>query len=281
MIRAGLPSGVVIAKIKGSATDFDTSIDQLIALSEAGVEADILEAMTNSNAGVPPAPAAVAATPGALIAGGSGRVTVQQAASQAANVATNFSDTQCEYPGIFVERKEGELEGLEITSVSQKRTGSGVLSSLTYGAVSTKSKAAVRGAQANIRTDQTKPVFWFCFEESQVGLSYQSGGAVNPREFILVRFDVNERKRQRIFEVGKVNLWTGSQSGASPRQVMDMTYQKIKPGVFKVTPIDLLEVGGEYAFYFGSQDQSSSALLALYGGGGGGGGTKLFAFGVD
>jgi hypothetical protein len=47
MVQAGLPSDVVIEKIKTSKTAFDTSTEALVALKRAGVAADIIRLMVN------------------------------------------------------------------------------------------------------------------------------------------------------------------------------------------------------------------------------------------
>ena len=44
----GLPATVIVDRIAAMRTDFDTSVDQLVALLEAGVEAGVLEAMIAS-----------------------------------------------------------------------------------------------------------------------------------------------------------------------------------------------------------------------------------------
>src|SRR5262245_56724638 len=62
MIKAGLPEGVVISKIKSTATKFDLSADSLVNLKKAGVSDKVLEAMMAAGTGAP-APATAAATP--------------------------------------------------------------------------------------------------------------------------------------------------------------------------------------------------------------------------
>ena len=266
---AGLPAKVIVAKINSSAVDFDTSVEELVALAEAGVDADVLEAMAQGE------------NAGAEDQASSG--TIRVGASRAANVRSNFRGTLCEAPGIFLEQ-DGELVDIDATTAAQTRTGSGVLSNLTYGIVSTKSKAAIRGMQANSRTSQASPAFWFCFEEAEAGLSYQTTGAVNPSEFLLVAFKVNRKRRERTFEIGKFNVWTGGQAGTPPKQLRDVTYEKVKPGVYRVEVMDPLEPG-EYGFYYAGQGSLSGfgivAMAPGATGGGGGGGSKIFAFGVE
>ena len=46
--KAGLPASAIAAKIKVTNTDFDTSVEQLVALSKAGVDSAIIEVMVNA-----------------------------------------------------------------------------------------------------------------------------------------------------------------------------------------------------------------------------------------
>jgi hypothetical protein len=59
MVKAGLDSGTVVAKIRQSGTKgFDTSVDALIALKKAGVPKDIMDAMLTGGTAAPAAQAA-------------------------------------------------------------------------------------------------------------------------------------------------------------------------------------------------------------------------------
>lgn len=269
MIEAGLPANVIVAKIESSPSEFDTSVEELVALSDLGVDAAVLTAMTQ--AGTAPAAGTQSV-----------EATVRTAASPAANVRTNFAGTPCSAPGIFLDDGgDGDLRDVEVTSTAQTRTGSGIMSAFTYGIVSAKSKAAIRGARAGSRTDTPAPTFWFCFEESEAGLSYQTSGAVNPSEFLLVAFKASKRRNERTFEIGKFNVWTGGQSGTPPKQLRDVSHEKVAPGVYRVTPEKALRKG-EYGFYYvGEVSLSSFGFMGLVGTAAGGTGGKIFAFGVD
>ena len=269
--EAGLAASIIVAKIQGSATDFDTSIDALIGLGNSGVDPAVIEAMTSAGSAAPPPSQPVA--PVAVVAGD---VSVTQAnrASKASNVRTNFEGTPCTTPGIFL-RGEEALVDLEVTSPMASKTGSGILSSLTYGIKSAKAKSMIRGSSSPVRTTDQTPSFLFCFEESEVGLSYQSSGAVNPAEFLLLAFDVLPKKRQRSFVTGKMNQWSGSSGGAAPKQMRDSTYTKIAQGVYEVTAS---LTPGEYAFYYAGEAQVGGFFGSMMSGAGSG---KVFAFGVD
>ncbi len=270
LTESGLPAAVIVAKIRTSRTDFDTSVDALVALSEAKVGPEVLEAM--ANAGAEPAPAA-----GDAAGAGTLNVVTATRASQVANVASNFEGTPCESPGIFLS-EESSLVDLELTQPSSTKTGSGVLSSLTYGIKSTKAKAMIRGARSQVRTSQRQPTFYFCFEEAQAGLSYQTTGAVNPSEFPLIALDVEKKKDQRAFVTGKLNLWTGASGGSPPKQLRQVEFEKIVPGVYEVKSQTLEP--GEYAFYYGGQ---ATAVIGIFGPAISGASAtgKVFAFGVD
>ena len=273
--QAGFSADLIIGKIRSSQTDFDTSVDALVALSEAGVPESVIAAMTGPAPSAPPAGEVTG--PAATASGASQTVTVRQQASAAPNVAANYAGTPCRTPGIFY-RQGGDLAEIDPTTYTQGKTGSGVLSSLTYGIASVKSKAIIQGTRSNFRVGAAAPEFYFCFEETESGLSYETTGATNPTEFLLVELDVNPKKRWRWFVAGKFNVWTGSRAGAPPKALRETSYEKLAGGVYRVTPRAILSPG-EYGFYY-----AGSAPLASYGfavaptatGGG-----KIFAFGVD
>ena len=90
LVKAGLPSAVILAKISSSSTDFDTSVDALLAQSAEGIPPDVLTAMAGAGKQAPaPSPSPVAPAPPAASAQ-TGTATIRQSASVAANVRTNF-----------------------------------------------------------------------------------------------------------------------------------------------------------------------------------------------
>ncbi len=255
---AGLPAAVILSKIRTSQTKFDTSVDGLVALAEAGVPQEIISEMTG---GVPASPPA------------SQTMVVRQSASVAPNVAARFGGTPCTSPGIFVE-SSGGLRELDPSTYTQGKSGSHILSSLTYGIKSVKSKAVINGAGSMTRLQSSSPTFYFCFEETETGLSYETKGATNPSEFLLVQFTVDHKKHHRWFVTGKMNAWAGAQSGAPPKALRVTSHEKVFAGVYRVTPQAVL-APGEYGFYY-----AGSAPMATYGGGGNGG-KKIFTFGIS
>lgn len=259
---AGLPAEVIIAKIRSTQTKFDTSVDGLVALSEAGLAKEVIAEMTGSSASP---------------SSGSQEVVVRQGASMAPNVAAQYAGTPCESPGIFVQADDA-LREIDPTTYTQGKSGSGVLASLTYGIKSVKSRAVIQGTTSNTRIPSGSPSFYFCFEETETGLSYETKGATNPSEFLLVQFDVNHKKRHRHFVAGKFNVWAGATSGAPPKALRETSYEKIKPGVYRVTPRAIL-ASGEYGFYYAGSAPLSAYGLAMVGTPSSG--NKIFAFSVN
>ena len=83
LTEAGLPTGIIVSKIQTTRTDFDMSVQGLVALSKAGVDEAVLEAMTQAASGGvrAEAPRRAGGAPGA------GR-TASGADAQAASVAS-------------------------------------------------------------------------------------------------------------------------------------------------------------------------------------------------
>ncbi|RMH23290.1 MAG: hypothetical protein D6696_01060 [Acidobacteria bacterium] len=265
--QAGLPAEVIVAKIESSETDFDTSVDAILALNEAGVPAAVITAMTK--AGQP----STEVVESGSAAPGQQEVVVRQGASSAPNVRASFAGTPCSSPGIFVE-SAGSQQEIEPTTYSQGKSSGHVLSRLTYGAKSIKSKAVIQGTTSNVLAEASGLTFLFCFEETESGLSYESKGATNPSEFLLVELTVDAKRGQRNFVAGKLNAWTGAQSGAPPKALRPTRYKKLAPGVYRVMPASPLSAG-EYGFYY-----AGSAPLASFGFGMASGGNKIFTFGL-
>jgi hypothetical protein len=65
MVKAGLPEGVVISKIRSTPAKFDVSADALVSLKKAGVPDKVIEAMLSGGAAAGAAPAVAARTPAA------------------------------------------------------------------------------------------------------------------------------------------------------------------------------------------------------------------------
>ena len=182
LVKAGLPSAVILAKISSSSTDFDTSVDALLALSAEGIPPDVLTAMAEAGKQAPaPSPSPVAPAPPAASAQ-TGTATIRQSASVAANVQTNFVGARCEEPGIYLD-DGGTLKLIEPTTPGQSPFSNGkkgkcdlkpACQALKIG----DTERALELSIANVETCTNDPKV----KEKQVSnASYNSGWSHAPR----------------------------------------------------------------------------------------------------
>lgn len=292
LTQAGVAPSVISAMIRSSATDFDTSVDGVLALAQAGVHEDVMEAMAGP-AAPPPAPAGAHLPVPVQTLDLQQTVRYEPTRTQATPtelVRTDFSGTGCEgqVPGIyFDEEDEGKVvRPLEPTIIQQGQNKGGALGGITkalvgVGVKAGRSLAVLGNARAPVRTDRS-PKFLFCLEESQAGM-----GAVNPMLFPFVELTVKPKKNQRTLVVGKdfglavaalsdeglgAGAGSSERSGVEPKAMRQITYERLKPGVYSVSPGGGSLPPGEYGFYYpGDMDQIIGVGLV----------ESVFAFGVD
>jgi len=151
-------------------------------------------------------------------------------------------------PGIYIHASNGrekKLIMLEPTVYSQGKSGGQFASAMSYGIAKVKWKAVVRNAHANVKIGDPQATFYFYFEEKGAGLSHpQFGGTSTPNEFTLLKFDVKKDSRETT--VMKANAF-GSSSGTDDKANIPFTFEKLKPGIYKVTAKAPL-AAGEYCF---------------------------------
>lgn len=251
MVKAGFTQQTITEAIKADRTNFDTSLQGLLALKKAGVSQPVIDAMLSATAGgKTEAPAAKA----------------KQAAMDPNNPLSPHE------PGIYwlSNRQAGQrLVRLESTYYSKSKAGGFLVSGLTYGIHKAKWKAVLKGSKAALRIDEATPEFWFYFSAKPHGFGQASpllGKATNPHEFGLAKL---ERKHQeRLLIVGQSGIFSVS-SGIPSKEVVPIKVQQVKPGIYKVTPTKPLKPG-EYCFV------PPGGAVAF-----GTGGGEVFDFGVD
>ena len=266
LVRIGLSEELVIAKIKQSTCQCDTSTAALGKLKTAKVSNAIIMAMMDSGDQAETAsdkgfsetvitvPARSPAKPAET------RSSVETSAEAGPAALKQITE-----PGIYL-FENGKMTAIEPTIFSGQKT-SLLGSMLTYGIKSSKIRAVVRGKSANLQINDSKPEFYFLFSrEGSNSAAVMSGttgafGASSPAEFILVEMRVKENSREAI--LGKANAF-GASMGAPDKLIREYSFEKVRPGLFKVVPRGDL-VPGEYCFYYA---------------GGGGTGGKLFDFSV-
>ena len=239
MTSAGLPPPVILAKIASSETNFDTSVDALIALASGGVDSSIIEAMTIDGVERPDS----------------------REDHQSASVPAGFATTPCASAGIFFEQPDGLLRGLESTAYSSTKSG-GLVTSLTGGAVTSKTLAVLRRSASSVRVADRSPVFWFCLESSESSFDLPGiKDILEPHDIFLVPVKVNEKKDQRSWVRGRQDIERNDLLG-TPKGVVAMSYEEVARGVFRVTPHDPL-AKKEYAFYKGTDAVTSRRAYAF------------------
>ncbi|MGA2340785.1 MAG: hypothetical protein ABSF75_12885, partial [Terracidiphilus sp.] len=174
-----------------------------------------------------------------------------QPAPSTASAGTNPDDPSAPHEAgiyFYIANATGpKMIELEPSDYSQGKTGGMFASAMTYGIAKAKTKAVLRGAHANARVTDPNAVFYFYFEQQAAGLSQASspfGGTSTPNEYTLLKFDVKSDTRETV--VGKFNAY-GASGGVDDKAVVPFTYEKLRPGVYKVTLKSPL-VPGEYGF---------------------------------
>ncbi|MGZ4828696.1 MAG: hypothetical protein ACXV78_03565 [Candidatus Angelobacter sp.] len=224
MVNAKLPADLIVTKIQTSKTSFDLSTDSLVKLNQNSVPSDVIKAMMQKSSA--PAPVATPA-----------------AEPTDPNDPNTWHD-----PGIYAyvsNGRERKLMMLEPTVYSQGKSGGAFASAMTYGIAKMKWKAVVRNAHANVKMGDPQATFYFYFEEKGAGLSHaEFGGTSTPNEFTLLKFDVKKDTRETT--VMKANAF-GSSAGTDDKANVPFGFEKVKPGIYKVTAKKPLSPG-EYCF---------------------------------
>ncbi|MFY9824897.1 MAG: hypothetical protein WAM82_26200 [Thermoanaerobaculia bacterium] len=210
MVQAGLPTDVVIEKIRTSKTAFDTSTDALVSLKKAGVGSDIIRLMVNPAAESKPgataspwvngnAPAPCQVPPGGTASWLSG-----------ASPAMWYADPDKS------ERVELNYERGTITHVGFAGFGASLLVLHPI-----KASARITG----------RSQFLSC---------------LNPTDAPLVHFSLDTGSDERNTSVGKITPWNVS-FHISEGDLVPFKSEKTPEGYFKVTPTSPLRPG-EYGF---------------------------------
>ena len=233
---AGMSDQIIVAKIKAApSTSFDTSVAGLKSLKAANVSSNVIAVMIDPTAAV-----AAAAAP-----------TMTAAAAPNSTAPANPDDPMAAHaPGIYILAKgtdgQEHMTLLERTSPKQQKSGGAWVSGMTYGLAKAHSKAVLDGAKASVETPDTKPVFYLYIPQgSDAGFG---GSGYNPKEFAMIKFEV--KSDTRLVTTGSYSIWGGS-SGTDEKARQGFSSDTVKPGVYKLTPVEDLPPG-EYAFQQGA-----------------------------
>jgi len=255
MVKAGLPESTIILNIERSQSKFDTSAQALIELNKSGISAKILDAM---------------------IAAKQTGYSESQPASATSETRISASPpadpllAQMEEPGIYIV-DNGKVSLIEPTVFSGSKTNT-FWGAVTYGIAKTKIRAKVQRKAANARAESAQPVLYFVFNPAyrDSGATMAGGWwglpATSPNEFVLVKMEIKSASREAV--IGEYGTFSGVSSGTRDKDTREYSFEKIRPGVYKVT-ITAPLAPGEYCFYYAG----NVAGIGVAGG-------KIFDFGV-
>ena len=272
MVKAGLGEHVVIAAIRRNEESFDLSALQLVQLKQSGVSDNILQVMLDPEAVITPASQADAAPQqsrstqppqyGVRPTTATGVAPILPAMHSNPSGATpepgagssspiDVHDPEAPHDsGVYlytVKNRAQRMILIERAAYQGGKTGGMFTAYMTAGLKKVKWKAIVSGRSAPVRTTDRKPVFYFYFEDKAAGLGKSAFGlqsVSNPNQFALVKLKVTSRNRETI--VGAMGAFGGS-SGTHEKSMHPFRSERLRPGVYRVTPAERLEPG-EYCF---------------------------------
>jgi len=265
MVQAGISVDVIVSVVKTQPAKYTLTPEELIVLKSVGVPDAVVAAMVEKSAGV---------GVGSLATGKStGATTIDGTAP-----AGDPNDPLARHDsGIYLYAKDANgkqtLTILEQAAYQGSKTGGMFVSSMTYGIAKAKTKAVLPGKHAGIQTSEAQPAFYFYFEDKAAGLgkgAFGGAGSVsNPSQFALIRLDVTKSSRETV--IGEFGAY-GSSSGTNQKSMVAFKSEKLRPGLYKVTPADPMQPG-EYCFLVAQVTIGASAAGAA-------GATQIFDFTV-
>ena len=244
LVKAGLSKSLVINKIRTSKSNFDLSTNGLIKLKKAGIDDDIVHAMLEAQSGK------IMST-----------TTTNTATTNNGDPNNPMSPHSV---GIYYYTEkdgQGKMMEMEPNVVTQSRAGGMFGSAMTYGIMKVKVKAKVPGITANLQIADTQPVFYFYLNDKDNSMRAVKAFPANINQFQLVKFHAKDKGRE--VTVGKVNAF-GGKYGISDEYLVEFSFEKVKDGVFKVTPKQPL-INAEYGFYLIGTGEGTGATFFDFG----------------
>lgn len=221
----GLSDGVIIAKIKSSESDFDTSVESLRTLKEAGVSDSILMEMIGASK---------------LLSSS------QEIISDKLGIYVMDGDEYRKiYPTVFTEKSVNTI---------------GV--ALSFGLANADVVSSIQGGHSHNKLNRDRPEFHFFFDRSNTFSGNIFQIASSPYEFILTRLESDNDTRHLI--TGSANAYAGQKIGVNPESIIKFKASSVSESEFIVIPEKPLPAG-EYCFlYQGSVPQGNSTDQLVY-----------------
>ena len=156
-------------------------------------------------------------------------------------------------PGVYLQGSAPELLTPVPELLTDHRKVSGLVGFALLGGFTTlKVKTVLPGKAAGVRARGPRPAFIFCAahqdaaEGAGASMAYVgvSATALSPREFRLVRFDVQGDQREVPLSAASI---TGPKAGAVQQSTVRFEAEELSPGRYRVVPREDL-APGQYGF---------------------------------
>lgn len=237
MKSKGLPTSIIISKIKSATNSFNVETDALVDLVNKKIPEEIINAMMEA-----------------------ANDRERHFVKIDINNPLDFHD-----PGIYYyDKGSNQLLQLEPTVYSQSKSGGGLAASLTYGLAKVKSSVTIDGKNSRRQITEQQPEFYFYFDEKNTTLGQTSNWwfstATSPNEFLLV--DLTIKPGNREVETASANIF-GASSGVADKNKIYFKFEKMAPGIYKV--FFEKPISGEFCFmYAGTIPQGFTAINKVY-----------------
>ncbi len=250
LVRMGLGDSLIVAKINQSNCQCDTSTAAIGKLKAAKVSDAIIMAMLNASANDKGFSETIITVP----ARSPERPAETRIDTEVSVDAGPAALRQITEPGIYL-FEDGKMTGIE-PSVFSGTKANFLKGALTYGIMKTKFRAKVRQSSANLKVGSGQPVFYFVFNPDYKNSGATMAGtpgmwwgmpATSPAEFMMVQMAVKKASREAV--MGEYGAFSGMSTGARDEDIREYSFEKIKTGVYKVSPKTPL-LPGEYCFFY-------------------------------
>ena len=242
MSKIGLPTEVLVAKIKSSQCNFDTSPASLQALKSAGVNDTVILAMVEAPVGQPK-PSAVAEQPD--VANASNPPFPTGTPADQKDAAAKLEPGAYYWTG----NEWAALQPITMSGGGPKHMAKAFVPGLTPQVVWT-----FRDSQAPVQIQGQSPLFCVKFSPVMAGTPY----APSARDIVVVRFD-RKKDHRELQTTNGGNMFT-FKSGLSRDRMPDVVVSTLDVNTYLVSPKSPLQVGeyllstssmGTYGYDFG------------------------------
>lgn len=243
MVKGGLGEAVVLARIRSSPANFDTSTNSLLALKKAGVSDKVIEAMVSAPRSGAAAAAAPAPAPAPAPAAPSSGSAPAPSVSTGARTSAGGAAATLPRDSIY------HLNGAKYTELQPQV----IEIEMNMAFFSQKSEVVLGGHKAEYRITEKQPQFY----------SYYA-----PTEALLVKLKPGDKKNDRNLKMGSGGYHPfggSSRQGVRSEDRIAVKSEREANGFYRITPAAALPAG-EYGF------------IVLSGTSAGG---RMFDFGVD